>query len=77
MSNSDARAAHSYNYGIRAYYFAVAALAWFINDWMFIATCAVVVLVLYRREFKSDSLKAMVAARLVENVHDEDEVTFD
>ena len=26
------RAAHSYNYGIRAYYFAMAALAWFIND---------------------------------------------
>lgn len=70
------RAAHSYNYGIRAYYFAIAALAWFINDWMFIATCAVVVLVLYRREFKSDSLKAMVATRLVKNVHDEDEVTF-
>ncbi len=70
------RAAHSYNYGIRAYYFAMAALAWFINDWIFIAACAVVVLVLYRREFKSSSLQAMVAARLVDNVHDEDEIEF-
>ena len=29
------RAAHNYNYGIRAYYFAMAALAWFINPWFF------------------------------------------
>ncbi len=71
------RAAHSYNYGIRAYYFAMAALAWFINGWIFIAACAVIVLVLYRREFRSSSLQAMVAARLVDNVHDEDEIEFD
>ena len=71
------RAAHSYNYGIRAYYFAMAALAWFINDWVFMAACAVIILVLYRREFKSSSLNAMVAARLVDNVHEEDEVRFD
>jgi uncharacterized membrane protein len=71
------RAAHSYNYGIRAYYFAMAALAWFINDWVFMAACAVIILVLYRREFKSSSLTAMVAARLVDNVHEEDEIRFD
>ncbi|MFT7471451.1 MAG: putative membrane protein [Kiritimatiellia bacterium] len=71
------RAAHSYNYGIRAYYFAMAALAWFINDWFFMAACAVVIFVLYRREFKSSSLQAMVDARQVDNVHDEDEIKFD
>lgn len=71
------QAGHSYNYGTRAYYFAMAALTWFINDWLFIATCAVVVFVLYRREFMSSSLQAMVAARLVDNVHDEDETKFD
>ncbi|MDA0281081.1 MAG: putative membrane protein [Pseudohongiellaceae bacterium] len=71
------RAAHSYNYGIRAYYFAMAALAWFINDWFFMAACAVVIFVLYRREFKSSSLQAMVDARQVGNVHDEDEIKFD
>ena len=70
------RAAHSYNFGIRAYYFAMAALAWFINDWFFMAACAVVILVLYRREFKSNSLQAMVAARQVGNVHDEDDIDF-
>ncbi len=70
------RAAHSYNFGIRAYYFAMAALAWFINDWFFMAACAVIIFVLYRREFKSSSLQAMVAARKIGNVHDEDEITF-
>lgn len=71
------RAAHSYNYGIRAYYFAMAALAWFINDWFFMAACAVVIFVLYRREFRSSSLQAMVDARRSVNVHDEDEIKFD
>lgn len=71
------RAAHSYNYGIRAYYFAMAALAWFINDWFFMAACAVIIGVLYRREFKSSSLQAMVDARQIENVHEEDEILFD
>ena len=71
------RAAHSYNYGIRAYYFAMAALVWFINDWFFMAACAVVIFVLYRREFMSSSLQAMVDARQIGNVHDEDEIIFD
>lgn len=71
------RAAHSYNYGIRAYYFAMAGLAWFINSWFFIAACAVIVVVLYRREFLSSSLQAMVTARKVDNVHDEEEITFE
>lgn len=71
------RAAHSYNYGIRAYYFAMAALAWFINDWFFMAACAVVIFVLYRREFRSSSLQAMVDTRQIANVHDEDEIIFD
>ena len=71
------RAAHSYNYGIRAYYFAMAALAWFINSWFFMIACAIVIIVLYRREFKSSSLQAMVSARLVDNVHDEEPIKFD
>lgn len=71
------RAAHSFNYGIRAYYFAMAALASFINAWFFVIACAVVVIVLYRREFMSSSLKFMVSARLVDNVHDEDEIRFE
>lgn len=70
------RAAHSYNYGIRAYYFAMAALAWFINDWIFMAACAATMYVLYRREFLSSSLKALASARMSANVNDEAKVSF-
>lgn len=70
------RAAHSYNYGIRAYYFAMAALAWFINDWIFMAACGVTMVVLYRREFLSSSLKALASARMSENVNNEEKVNF-
>jgi uncharacterized membrane protein len=59
------RAAHSYNYGLRAYYFALAALAWFINPWVFIVACAATVFVLYRREFKSSTVQAMLSSRTV------------
>ena len=57
------RAGHSYNYGLRAYFFALAVLGWFINPWVFMAACGVTVLVLYRREFKSATVQAMVLAR--------------
>jgi uncharacterized membrane protein len=58
------RAAHSYNYGLRAYYFALAALSWFINPWVFMAACAMTILVLYRREFKSYTVQALVMSRM-------------
>ena len=46
-------AGHSYNYGLRSYYFAMAVLPWFISSWLFIAAVALVIGVLYHREFKS------------------------
>ena len=52
-------AADSFNYGLRAYYFALAALSWFLNSWFFIATVAIVVYILYRREFHSSVLDDM------------------
>ena len=70
------RAAHSYNYGIRAYYFAMAALAWFINDWIFMIACTATVIVLYRREFLSSSLKALASTRRSSNVNEEEKLTF-
>jgi uncharacterized membrane protein len=53
-------AANQFNYGLRAYYFGMATLSWFINPWFFIAVTTGVVLVLYRREFHSDVLEVMV-----------------
>ncbi|MDO3384897.1 DUF599 family protein [Gilvimarinus sp. SDUM040013] len=54
------QAGHSYNYGLRAYYFSLAILPWFFNTWIFIAAVAAVVGVLYRREFHSTTLRALV-----------------
>lgn len=56
-------AAHHFNFGIRSYYFALAALAWFVNPWLFVAATALVVIVLNRREFHSSVLSTMMASR--------------
>jgi len=53
-------AANQFNQGLRAYYFGMATLAWFINPWFFMMVSTGVVLVLYRREFHSDVLEVMV-----------------
>lgn len=52
-------AGDSYNKGIRAYYFAIALLAWFVDPLLFLAVTMVVTLVLYRREFFSPMLESM------------------
>lgn len=49
----------SYNHGLRAYYFALSVLAWFVSPYLFILASGFVVAVLYRREFKSRSLMAL------------------
>jgi uncharacterized membrane protein len=51
--------ARHFNRGIRAYYFGLAALGWFIHPWLFILLSAWVVVVLYRREFRSRLLKTL------------------
>lgn len=52
-------AATHFNRGIRAYYFGLATLSWFVHPWLFISLSAWVVLVLYRREFRSRILRAL------------------
>lgn len=54
-----ALAGDSYNNGIRAYYFAIALLAWFIDPLMLLAMTLIVAFVLYRREFSSPMLKSL------------------
>lgn len=49
----------SYNHGLRAYYFALSVLVWFIHPVLFVLACSFVVAVLYRREFYSRSLWAL------------------
>ncbi len=50
-------AAKHFNNALRAYYFGLAALAWFIHPYLFMAATAWVVFVTYRREYRSATLK--------------------
>lgn len=52
-------AVNSFNRGVRAYYFALATLTWFIHPALFAAASAFVIWVLYRREFRSFTLKTL------------------
>ena len=52
-------AAESFNNGLRAYYFGLAALAWLLNGWFLMGVTAWVVFVLYRREFRSQALEIL------------------
>jgi uncharacterized membrane protein len=53
-------AGSNFNHGLRSFYFAVAALAWFLHPWLMVVATAWVIAVLYRREFNSRTLQAMV-----------------
>jgi len=46
--------------GMRGFEFALAALAWFIHPFVFIFATIIVSLVIYRREFASRTMKAMI-----------------
>jgi uncharacterized membrane protein len=52
-------AANNFNIGLRSYYFGIAMLGWFISPWVFMGMSISVVYVLYRREFKSATLKTL------------------
>ncbi|WP_353407187.1 DUF599 domain-containing protein [Pseudoteredinibacter isoporae] len=54
------QAGHSFNYGLRSYYFALASMAWFIDARLMAFSVTVVIIVLYIREFRSSSLSAML-----------------
>lgn len=57
MAAVNSLAGEEFNRGVRSYYFGLAALAWFIQPWLFIGATTLVVVVLYRRDFSSSLLK--------------------
>lgn len=59
MARINSMAGDEFNRGIRAYYFGLAAVTWFIQPWLFIAMTSVVLVVLYRRDFASPALRAL------------------
>jgi uncharacterized membrane protein len=52
-------AAETFNDGLRAYYFSFAAMAWFFSPIALVMATALVVLILYGREFKSEVLEVL------------------
>ncbi|WP_299568193.1 DUF599 domain-containing protein [uncultured Shewanella sp.] len=79
MATVGDQAAHSYNYGLRSYYFSMAALCWFWNPLLLIVASLLVVYTLYRREFKSRAVRAITAAQthleIAKSVKDKDPET--
>lgn len=59
------QAAHSYNYGLRSYYFALAAMCWFVHPILFVCMSLWVVYTLYTREFNSKAVKAITAGQKI------------
>ena len=52
-------AADTFNDGLRAYYFSFAAMAWFFSPLALVLATALVVLILYSREFRSEVLHVL------------------
>ncbi len=53
------QAAHSYNYGLRSYYFSMAAICWFFHPILFMVVSLFVVYTLFNREFNSKTVNAI------------------
>ena len=56
------RAAEHFNKAMRTYYFGLAALSWFVHPYLLVMLTVAVVLVVYRREFRSRTLETITAS---------------
>jgi uncharacterized membrane protein len=54
-----AAAGRHFNHGQRSFFFALGYLGWFVSPWVFMATTAAVVVVMWWRQFGSDASHAM------------------
>jgi uncharacterized membrane protein len=64
ITNVASFAAEDLNEGLRAYYFSMALLTWFLHPWLFFFSTALVVYILYQREFHSRTLYALGGAEI-------------
>jgi len=65
IAQLNAMAAKNFNNGIRAYYFSVAAVAWFASEWLAIVASLVTVGFLIHREFFSSAHRVAASAALI------------
>ena len=54
-------ASKDFNQGLRAFYFSLAALGWFVSPWLFMVATTAVVVVLFLREYHSTALTVLSA----------------
>ncbi len=59
MASMASMAANNFNLGLRTYYFSISMLTWFIHPILFMFSSSLVVFILFRREFKSSTLKIL------------------
>lgn len=57
--------AKNFNSGIRAYYFSISTVAWFVSEWVGIAVCLATILVLAHREFFSSAHRTAASAAVL------------
>jgi uncharacterized membrane protein len=61
----NALGARNFNSGVRAYYFSVATVAWFVAEWLPIAVCLLTILILAHREFFSSAHRTAASAAVI------------
>jgi len=65
ITDMNALGARNFNSGIRAYYFSVSTVAWFVSDWLPIVVSLVTVGVLAQREFFSSAHRTAASAAVI------------
>ncbi|MDV3253618.1 DUF599 domain-containing protein [Devosia sp. BK] len=63
--------AKNFNSGIRAYYFAVSTVAWFVSEWLAVVACLVTILIIAHREFFSTAHRTAATAAVIAARHRE------
>ena len=52
-------AGHHFHWGLRAFFFSIGYIGWFVNAWIFMATTTIILGVLMRRQFLSHALRSL------------------
>lgn len=65
IARMNALGAKNFNSGIRAYYFSIATVAWFVSEWVGVAVCLATVLILAHREFFSSAHRTAASAAVI------------
>lgn len=69
ITRMNALGAQNFNSGIRAYYFSVATVAWFVSEWLAVAACVATILILAHREFFSTAHRTAASAAVLAARH--------